>query len=88
MTSARVTHPACTSCLFPAPFSRAIHVKTALDVDRVTGIKVGAKDGTELVFESIEIGNKPTAPDKIISLVDRLARNGSARSCTTRCTTS
>merc|ERR1711871_511394 len=59
----------------PRPFSRAIHVKTALDVDRVTDIKVGAKDGTELVFESIEIGNKPEAPEKIISLVDRFGED-------------
>lgn len=59
----------------PRPFSRPIHVKTALDVDKVTGIKVGAKDGTELVFESIEIGNKPKTPDKIISLVDRFGED-------------
>jgi len=55
----------------PRPLSRAIHVKTALDVDKVSMIKVGAQDGTELTFEQIEIGNKPKAPSDIISLVDR-----------------
>lgn len=55
----------------PPPLCRAIHVKTALDIDRVNNIRVGASDGTELVFETIEVGNKPHAPIDIINLVDR-----------------
>lgn len=55
----------------PRPLCRAIHVKTALDIDRVNNIRVGASDGTELVFNTIEVGNKPHAPMDIINLVDR-----------------